>query len=81
MGFRLKIHMGYFLKRLFYYFRLQKVCYQRLRLAHVCMEIETEPLTASKRNAFFQRMSIDTVDAIEHVLNVANSYLGRGCKG
>jgi hypothetical protein len=45
---------------------------QGLRLTRVCMETSA---SSGRRKRLFYRKSIATIDAIEHVLNVANSYL------
>jgi hypothetical protein len=39
-----------------------------------CFVWKVAPL-ADERNGFFLRISVATIDAIERVLNVANSYL------
>jgi hypothetical protein len=39
-----------------------------------CFVWKLAPL-ADERNGFFHRIFIVTIDAIEHVFNVANSYL------
>jgi hypothetical protein len=51
---------------------------QRLRLTRVFMVTSA---SSGRTNRLFHRKSIATIDAIEHVLNVANPYLAyRDCQ-
>jgi hypothetical protein len=52
---------------------LHRVTTRTLIALDVCFVWKLAPL--SGRNGFFHRISIATIDAIEHVFNVANSYL------
>jgi hypothetical protein len=39
------------------------------------METQTAPLAGSERHGIYQKLSVATLDAIEHVSNFVNSYL------